>query len=272
MGLVRGEDVILSVLQNQGGANVYVPFACARSVSFDISTDFIETSVTESGAFKTFLPSGKQYSGNIEGLAFINRPEVAETRATVTIDYSIISGFFPCLGATALINVVDPPGSTLTICNLGSASYSNLADYLSAINTYINAAGTGYISAIVGSTIVVTARTGVGATINGNACYSDYDIDGSVPPAPGFITDNFAGGISAYYPDKLGIGWLYDKIIIGERILIRYYETDDDNNFLQKVCYVYIESINETSSFDNIVTFTASFKGDGTPTITYGED
>jgi len=271
MGLVRGEDVILSAYTAAPGGQAYYPFGCARSVTFDISTDFIETSVTGSGAFKTFIPSGKQFSGNIEGLAFINRPEVAETRATVTIDYSIISGFFPCLGATALISVVDPPGSTLTICNLGSASYSNLADYLSAINTYINAAGTGYISAIVGSTIVVTARTGVGATINGNACYSDYDIDGNVPPSPGFITDNFAGGISAYYPDKLGIGWMYDKIITGEIIQIKYYETDDDNNFLQKLCNVYIESINETSSFDNIVTFSASFKGNGDPIITYGE-
>jgi hypothetical protein len=67
MGLVRGEDVILSTAQLNGVETVLVPFGCARSVTFDISTDFIETSVTESGAFKTFIPSGKQFSGNIEG-------------------------------------------------------------------------------------------------------------------------------------------------------------------------------------------------------------
>jgi hypothetical protein len=271
MGLVRGEDVILTTTQNNGVENVQVPFGCARSVTFDISTDFIETSVTESGAFKTFLPSGKQFSGNIEGLVFLNKPANTETRAIVTIDFSSLSGLFPCIGATALINVVDPPGSSLTICNLASASYVDFASYLSAINTNINSSGTGYISVIVGSTIVVTARTGVGATINGNGCYTSYDIDGTVPPFPGYITDNFVGGVSAYFPDKLGIGWMYDKLLSSELITLKYYETDDDNHFLQKQCNVYIESINETASFDNLVTFTASFKGNGTPTITYGE-
>jgi hypothetical protein len=271
MGLVRGEDVILSAYTAAPGGQDYYPFGCARSVTFDISTDFIETSVTGSGAFKTFLPSGKQFSGNIEGLVFLNKPANTETRATVTIDFSSLSGLFPCLAATALINVIDPPGSSLTICNIASASYVNFASYLSAINTNINASGTGYISTIAGSTIVVTARTGVGATINGNACYTSYDIDGTVPPFPGYITDNFAGGISAYFPDRLGVGWFYDKLLYSELIQLKYYEVDDDNHYLQKECFVYIESINETSSFDNMVTFTASFKGDGTPTITYGE-
>ena len=74
MGLVRGEDVILSAISSAPGGSAYYPFGCARSVTFDISTDFIETSVTESGAFKTFIPSGKQYSGNIEGLVFLDKP------------------------------------------------------------------------------------------------------------------------------------------------------------------------------------------------------
>jgi hypothetical protein len=64
---------------------------------------------------------------------------------------------------------------------------------------------------------------------------------------------------------------MYEKIISGEKIFLKYYETDDDNHFLQKLCEVYIESINETASFDNMVTFTATFKGNGGPTITYGE-
>lgn len=271
MGLVRGEDVVLSVQQYNGVENVYVPFGCARSLTFDISTDFIETSVTESGAFKTFIPSGKQYSGNLEGLVFLNKPATSETRATVTIDFSSLSGFFPSLNATILINIIDPPGSSLTVCNLSTNIYLTLSDYLSAINTAINTGSTGYTSIISGNTIIITARPDVGATINGNACYTNYNIDGNVPPSPGYITDNFAGGVTAYFPDRLGLGWMYDKILSGERIQLRYYEIDDNNHYLQKVCYVYIESINETSSFDNMVTFTASFKGDGAPIITYGE-
>jgi len=271
MGLVRGEDVILSTQQFNGVENVFIPFGCARSVTFDISTDFIETSVTESGAFKTFIPSGKQFSGNIEGLVFLNKPATTETKATVTIDFSSISGLFPSLSSTALINLVNPPGSSLTVCNLGAASYLTLDDYLTAINNYINAGGTGYTSTIVGNTIVITARPDVGATINGNACYTSYDIDGNTPPSPGYITDNFSGGINGYHPDRLGLGWMYDKLVTGERIYLQYYETDDDNHYLQKFCYVYIESINETASFDNMTTFSASFKGDGAPTITYGD-
>ena len=85
MGLVRGEDVILSVQQFNGVENVYVPFGCARSVSFDISTDFIETSGVDSGNFKTFTPSGKQYTGNIEGLVFLDKPSTAEVNATATV-------------------------------------------------------------------------------------------------------------------------------------------------------------------------------------------
>jgi hypothetical protein len=59
--------------------------------------------------------------------------------------------------------------------------------------------------------------------------------------------------------------------MVGDPFQIQYYETDDNNNYLYKVCIVYIESINETASFDNIATFTASFKGNGVPNISYGE-
>ena len=267
MGLVRGEDVILGVNQFDGEEFVFVPFGCARSVTFDISTDFIETSVTESGAFKTFLPSGKQFSGNIEGLAFLNVPAGSELRASVTWDYSSIpSGDFPNLSTSAYVNVNF--GVIITICSIDSTSFSTLADYINAIKDAINASGTGFTAELgIGNTMIVRAEPGLGDTINGSICAFDLNVDGTTYP----FNIPFAGGVSSYFPDKLGIGWMYDKIMIGEQIYLKYYETDDENNYLQKQCSVYIESINETASFDNMVTFSATFKGNGAPTITYGE-
>jgi hypothetical protein len=267
MGLVRGEDVVLSVQQYNGVENVYVPFGCARSVTFDISTDFIETSVTESGAFKTFLPSGKQFSGNIEGLAFLNKPAGSNVRAIVTFDYSTIpTGSFPDLAASAYINVNF--GSIIDICTINATTFLTRSDYINAIITAINASGTGYTAELgAGNTIIIRSAPGLGDTINGSDCTFDLTVDGTNYP----FTIPFAGGVTAYSHDRLGIGWLYDKLLYSELIQLKYYETDDDNHFLYKVCYVYIESINETASFDNMATFTANFKGDGAPNIYYGE-
>lgn len=69
-----------------------------------------------------------------------------------------------------------------------------------------------------------------------------------------------------------GLGQLYDLMINGTAITINYYEVDiDGTTFLNKTGTAYIESINETSSFDNMVTFTANIKGSGQITITYGD-
>jgi len=268
MGLVRGEDVILSAINIVDGVPTLTPLACARSVTFDISTDFIETSVIESGAFKTFLPSGKQFSGNIEGLVFLDKFAGSEVRATVVFDYTDLTspGLFPNVDSSAYIDVIF--GATIPICAIGSTSYSTLSDYINAIITAINSSGTGYTAASgAGNTVIISAAPGLGDTINGADCTFDLYVDSINFP----YSISFAGGSNGYTPDKLGIGWMYDKIISGERIELRYYETDDDNHFLQKECNVYIESINETASFDNMVTFTAQFKGNGAPTITYGE-
>ena len=271
MGLVRGEDVILSVQQYNGTENVYVPFGCARSVTFDISTDFIETSVTESGQFKTFLPSGKQYSGNIEGLVFLDKPASAETRATSTLDLTDISDSvsFPTSGElNAGIYANESISVQVLLFVTSTGTFATFADFLTYINNGINAGSSGYTSVISGNSLIITARPGLGASINGFKPLCNYYIYSTSYFIYGTV---FSGGITGYFPSKISLGWLYDKLIYTELIQLKYYEIDDDNHYLQKVCNVYIESINETASFDNMVTFSASFKGNGTPTITYGE-
>jgi len=270
MGLVRGEDVILSIEQYQEGVgDIFVPIGCARSVTFDISTDFIETSVTESGAFKTFIPSGKQYSGNIEGLAFLDKQKINEVKATTTLNLTEIadSGVFPSSG-NLFANIVVNGYATLYTTSTGT--FATFSDFINNLNNGINAAGSGYAftSVISGNSLIITAYSGLGASINGTQSQCNYTIS---PNPLVHINSTFSGGVNGYFPSKISLGFLYDKIISGERIQIKYYETDDNNHFLYKFCYVYIESINETSSFDNMVTFTANFKGDGAPNIYYGE-
>lgn len=71
---------------------------------------------------------------------------------------------------------------------------------------------------------------------------------------------------------KYTMGGIYDLLINGTLVTVKYYETDKEGtHYLQKECQVYIESINETASFDNIATYTATFRGHGAPTITYGD-
>lgn len=144
MGKVKGEDVILSI--RVGGSDV--PIACARSITFDIQQDMIETSITQNGRFRTYVPGAASWSGTIEGLVFISKD-----------------------------------------------------------NTPL-----------------------------------------------------------------YGLGHLYDDLINKTLLGLKWYEEDETGStYLQKEGEAYIESINETSSFDNIVTFSANFKGSGAISITYGD-
>jgi predicted secreted protein len=144
MAKVSGEDVIVSI----NVADVLTPIACARSITFDINNELIETSITGNGNFRTYIPGALDWSGTIEGLVYIYKEN------------------------------------------------------------------------------------------------NPYN----------------------------GLGQLYDLIINGTPITINYYEVDVDGvTFLNKTGTAYIESINETSSFDNMVTFTANIKGTGQITITYGD-
>ncbi|CAB5218518.1 hypothetical protein UFOVP217_30 [uncultured Caudovirales phage] len=143
MGKVNGKDVVLSIYNID--LDTYIPIACARSITFDIQRDTIETSITGSGNFRTYIGGAASFTGNCDGL--------------VQLD-----------------------------CNF---------------DTYYH------------------------------------------------------------------MGGLYDLMLNNQAVDIKYFEEDQDGNELSKECLVIIESINETSSFDNVNTFSIGFKGVGTPVITY---
>jgi predicted secreted protein len=143
MGKVRGEDVVIKF----DIAHNYPILGCARTITFDLQQDMIETSVKGTGRFRTYVPGAMSWSGTIEGLTFINQN----------------------------------------------------------------------------------------------------------------------------YSENYGLSQFYDDLINKVQVTIIWYQLDEfGTTFLQKIGYGYIESINETSSFDNMATFTANFKGSGPITITTG--
>jgi predicted secreted protein len=138
MAKVRGEDVVVGLTDDN------FPMLCARSVTFDIQSDMIETSITGSGNYRTYKAGAISWTGSIEGLLYLSLSE----------EYTLLE--------------------------------------------------------------------------------------------------------------------VYNNFLTGELIQIRWYESDGGSHFMQKSCYAYIESINQTSSFDNIATYTINFRGSGPITITAG--
>lgn len=141
MAKVRGEDVVLLLTEDQ------FPIICARNITFEINRDTIETSITLSGQFRTYVSGAMEWSGTIEGLTYI-----------------------------------------------------------------------------------------------ANNTTSNQTVES-----------------------------LYFRLLLGSEVYIRWYEKDINNDYyLSKAGNVIIDTISETSSFDNIATFNATFKGTGPIDITIG--
>ena len=86
MGKVKGEDVILYI-QEQDGMRCSDPIACGRSITFNIENDMIETSITDNGRFRTYVPGAAKVTANIEGLVNILKSE----QVTVNVQITYIS-------------------------------------------------------------------------------------------------------------------------------------------------------------------------------------
>lgn len=77
---VQGKNVVL--LEDVSGT--WTPYGCARSVSINISTDFIETSVSGTGLNATFLPTKNSFTISMDGVVAIaetGKLSIADLRA-----------------------------------------------------------------------------------------------------------------------------------------------------------------------------------------------
>lgn len=88
--LVKGENV--TVFKYDSNILAWVPYACARSCSFSIETDTIETSITGSGKYRTFVPRSNASTGSLEGLTqlgTVNNVSIADL-ITLQISHEIL--------------------------------------------------------------------------------------------------------------------------------------------------------------------------------------
>lgn len=67
--LVTGENAILYEYVSSN----WVPYACVRSINIDFVTDVIETSVSGSGLWASFLPTKNSWTAGAEGIVAIEK-------------------------------------------------------------------------------------------------------------------------------------------------------------------------------------------------------
>lgn len=57
----------------QVGSLDYYPIACARSITFNLNREFIETTSYGAGYFKSYFPSVMSMTANVEGLVLLGK-------------------------------------------------------------------------------------------------------------------------------------------------------------------------------------------------------
>jgi len=107
-------------------------------------------------------------------------------------------------------------------------------------------------------------RDSIETSVKGNGYFRSY-----VAGAASF-TGSVEGFLVIDPTTDFTIPEVYNILYAGVPIELRYYEESTDGYWFQKTCYALVESINQTSSFDNIATFTVNFKGTGAPVLTNG--
>jgi predicted secreted protein len=230
MGKVRGEDVILYIQDVTDKCNHMI--GCARSVTFDIQQDLVETSITGNGRFRTYVPGAASWSGSVEGIVSIVNTN------SITISGELSRYYVPALPSAVSGFIINIPDLCMKIGGTLIVSGTDNADGTYTVLNYLNWAGNT-------ATLITTVEL-----------------------VPSFTTVDPAS--ITYQELVYGIDNMYDAIINGTSIIIEFYETDNEGHFLKKQGAAYFESINEVASFDNMATFTANFKGNGLVDITYG--
>jgi hypothetical protein len=84
--IVKGENV--TVFKYDSSVLGWIPYACARSCSFTIETDTIETSIKGSGKYRTFVPRSNASTGSLEGLTQLGAANNLSIADLITLQLS----------------------------------------------------------------------------------------------------------------------------------------------------------------------------------------
>ena len=118
MGKVKGEDVILYVQDIQNG-KCEDPIACGRSITFNMDIDMIETSITDNGKFRTYVPGAGKVTANIEGLVAILNTQMTVFSGTISLYF--LPALPPVYGF-----IIDKPNICIPV---GAIIYVNGGDF-----------------------------------------------------------------------------------------------------------------------------------------------
>ena len=69
--IVVGKNVI--VFKFDASLSAWVPYACARSCTFTLETSSLETSITDAGTFRTYIPQSHTFTADMEGLTQLKK-------------------------------------------------------------------------------------------------------------------------------------------------------------------------------------------------------
>lgn len=86
MSLIRGDNVILYVYD--GG--LWKPVVCGRSCTLNTTADTIETSITGSGAWRTYEYTALTWTASLEGLIFLQKTNTLSTPDLRAMQYGRI--------------------------------------------------------------------------------------------------------------------------------------------------------------------------------------
>lgn len=145
--IVLGENV--TVFKYDDLIDVWVPYACARSCTFTLETDIIETSITGAGKFRTFLPVSNSFTGTLEGLTQLdtaNNLSIADLMA-LQLSHTILLMRFEDVSNVGKVFTKE---ARFFITNTSeTASFDNVATFS------VNLQGTGQLTLIYTPTKII---------------------------------------------------------------------------------------------------------------------
>lgn len=145
---VRGKNVLVFI---KSGTEMKL-YACGRSCTLDVETEFIETSVSGSGRFSTYAPTKTSFSGTLTGVFMINKvgmlsladlrqSQIAQTKLLMRFQRTSDKGEVYTEEASFFISRTSDEGS-----------YDNISTF------NIDLKGTGVIAAVFASGLTINTE------------------------------------------------------------------------------------------------------------------
>lgn len=138
MSLIRGENVILYFYD--GG--LWKPIVCARSCNLTTNADVIESSITGSGAWRTYEYTALTWSASLEGLIFLEKTNSLSTADIRAMQYGRIKILMRYQRTDEDANVYIDEGEAII------TSVSDTGEYSSAATFSMDLKGTGPLTTV----------------------------------------------------------------------------------------------------------------------------